>query len=54
LALPELTITAAARPPFAFSRVRLTSTGGAKNLFCVKTAAAGTGRPSSVASSAMS
>jgi len=54
LALPELTITAAARPPLAASRDRLTPTGGAKNLFCVKTAAQGTGLPSSVASKAMS
>ena len=54
LALPELTTTPAAIPPDACSRSRLASTGGARNLFWVNTAAAGTGLPSSVASMAKS
>jgi len=39
LALPELTTTPAARPADTFSRSKLASTGGARNLFWVKTAA---------------
>ena len=54
LALPELTITAAALPPFAARSRRSRITGGAANLFCVKTAAAVTACRSSVATSAMS
>jgi hypothetical protein len=54
LALPELTITAAILLPFSTSRARSSSTGGATNLFWVKTAAQVTGCPSSVVSSAMS
>ena len=54
LALPELTTTAEAMPPLAFSVERSSSTGGAANLFWVNTAAQGTGRRSSVAIIAMS
>ena len=54
LALPELTITPAARPPLAASRSRQASIGGAANLLVVNTAAHATGRPSSVAISARS
>jgi len=54
LALPELMITPAAIPPLASSRSKLASTGGARNLFWVNTAAQGTGWPSSVASKAVS
>ena len=50
LALPLLTITPDAMPAGRCSRSRLASTGGARNLLWVKTAAAGTGLPSSVAS----
>jgi hypothetical protein len=54
LALPELTTTPAAIPPLAASRSTQASTGGARNLFRVNTAAHGTGLPSSVTSSAKS
>ena len=54
LALPELTMIAAARPPFSARRLRSRITGGAANLFWVKTATAVTGLRSSVATRAMS
>ena len=54
LALPELTTTPAAIPADAASRSMQASTGGARNLLVVNTAAVATGRPSSVASSAIS
>ncbi len=54
LALPLLRITALARPPVAARWARLTTTGAAASLFGVKTAAAGTGAPSVVATSARS
>ena len=51
LALPLLRITAAARPPVAARWARLTCTGAAASLFCVKVAAAFTATPSAVATS---
>ena len=49
LALPELRMTAAAWPPLARRCDRDTVTGAAVMRLLVNTAAAGTGRPSSVA-----
>jgi hypothetical protein len=54
LALPELTMTPDAMPFDAVSRSTQASTGGARNLLVVKTAAVGTGLPSSVTSKATS
>jgi hypothetical protein len=54
LALPLLTMIAAALPPFSARRERDTTTGGATNLLRVNTAAQVTGCRSSVATSAMS
>ncbi len=51
LALPELTMIAAALPPLSASRRLSRCTGGAANLFCVNTATAVTGWRSSVATS---
>ena len=54
LAFPDEMITAAASPPVAARWARLTVTGAAAARLVVKTPAAGTARPSSVATRARS
>src|SRR6202034_4010367 len=54
LAFPDEMITAPARPPLASRWARLTDTGAAAARLPVKTPAAGTARPSSVATRARS
>ncbi len=54
LALPEVRITPAALPPVAARWARLTWTGAAAARLAVKTPAAGTARPSAVATTATS
>ena len=54
LALPEVRMTPAARPPVAARWARLTCTGAAAARLVVKTPAAGTARPSAVATTATS
>ena len=54
LALPDVRITPAALPPVAARWARLTCTGAAAARLVVKTPAAGTARPSAVATTATS
>ena len=54
LALPEVRITPRPRPPVAARWARLTWTGAAAARLAVKTPAAGTARPSAVATTATS